>query len=116
MIKNKTKKYIISFTLIINSARKNVYSNLLKAKTNMKMILICKFFFEFFNKYLNTFKKNHPGCKTYTDGFIMYAKIVMFFINSIKNDLKNFRSRNCFNFFLPVCKHFVFCRVQNLYD
>ena len=41
----------------------------------------------------------------------MYAKIVIFFIKFVKNDLKNFRRGKCFNFFTILQK---LCEVKTL--
>ena len=48
--------------------------------------------------------------KACNDISIIYAKIVMFFIKSVENDLKNFRSGNCFSFFTILQN---FCVLQS---
>ena len=48
--------------------------------------------------------------KACNDMSFIYAKIVMFFIKSVENDLKNFRSGNCFSFFTILQN---FCVLQS---
>ena len=50
-------------------------------------------------------RKTLQVAKACNDVFIMYAKIVMFFLTkSVKNDLKNFRRGNSFDFFYHLAK------------
>ena len=55
-------------------------------------------------------RKTLQVAKACSDVFIMYARIVMFFITKILGE------EIVFKFFLPSCKNFLFCKVQNLFD
>ena len=74
--------------------------------------LLMKFFFNlqvfivFFNKYAEMSKKILQVAKTCDDVFIFFSKRVMFFIKSVKNDLKSFEEDEIVLIFLSSCKKF----------
>ena len=78
----------------------------------MKIFLICKFFIGFCKKNAKILRKTLQVAKACNDISIIYAKFVMFFIKPVENDLKNFRSGNCFSFFYHLAKFLCFTKCK----